>query len=191
MRDTCRSPQAGDLAELAVDRRTVTLLGSPLAEHQSTEWPSNSPIKAAPRGLNTETAFCCFDVSWGMKRTTCLVVPVTLSRTSTCELTATTFSGSSSSGTIFARDISRSTFDADDAIRLFVSAEMAMAYSLSRSASESMTGGSAIGWSWGAFMADSWRVEPRYFRSPLAIRKRKTLRVMIKKIDLSFCDSYA
>ena len=163
------------------------LLGSPLAEHQSTEWPSDSPIKAAPRGLNTDTAFGCIDVSSGMTSTIRLVVPATLSRTSTCELTATTFSGSRSSGTIFARDISRKTFDAADAIRLFVSAEIAIAYSRSRSASESMTGGSAIGWSAGVFIL---RIPGgsnlAIVRSPFALHKRKALRVTIKKIDASY-----
>jgi hypothetical protein len=149
------------------------------------ESPSDRPIKAAPSGLNTETAFGCIDVLSGMTRTTCLVVPVTLSRTSTRELTATTFSGNPSSGTIFARDISRSRFDADDARRLLVSAEMAMVYSLSRSASESMTGGSVMGSSSGVFIANSWRVERRYFRSRLTQHNRKTLRITIKKIDLS------
>lgn len=149
------------------------LLGSPLAEHQSMEWPADRPIKAAPSGLNTETAFGCIDVASGMTRTTCFVVPETLSRTSTCELSATTFSGNSSSETISARDISRNKFDADDARRLLVSAEIAMAYSLSRSASESITGGSAIGWSWGVFIADSRQVERRYSPSSIAHHKRK------------------
>ena len=84
----------GDLIEFGVERRTVILLRSPLAVHHSAEAPSDSPIKAAPSGLNTETAFACVDVSSGRTRTICLFVPAMLSRTSTHELTATTFVGS-------------------------------------------------------------------------------------------------
>jgi hypothetical protein len=90
-------------AGVRLQRRTVLLLRSPLAVHQSTEAPSDSPIKAAPSGVNTETASGVVCVSSGKTRTIWLSVPVRLSCTSTHEWTATTFVGSWSSGTMVAR----------------------------------------------------------------------------------------
>ncbi|MGY4339216.1 hypothetical protein ACVWW3_004122 [Bradyrhizobium sp. LM2.9] len=131
-----------------LQRRTVLLLRSPLAVHQSTEAPSVNPTRAAPNGVSTESAFGLAHFSSGKMRRIWLFVPVRLSCTSTREWTATTFVGSCSSGTMVARQTSLKRFAAAEDPRLSVSAAVATETSLSRSVCEIVTGGNFPGRSW-------------------------------------------